>query len=107
MAVAEVAEALLVIPRTLAVNAAKDATELVAQLRAHHNTSQRVEGKEHLRFTGLDLVTGKVRDNIAAGVVEPAISKIKSLKFATEAAISILRIDDMIKINPKQQQQGR
>jgi hypothetical protein len=38
--VAQFAEALLVIPRTLAVNAAQDATELVAQLRAHHHTSQ-------------------------------------------------------------------
>ena len=56
MAVAEFAEALLVIPRILSVNAAQDATELVAQLRAHHNTSQRVEGKEQLRFTGYVLI---------------------------------------------------
>ena len=32
---------------------------------------------------------------------EPAISKIKSLKFATEAAITILRIDDLIKLEPE------
>lgn len=104
LAVAEFAEALLVIPRTLAVNAAQDATELVAQLRAHHNTSQSKEGKESLRFTGLNLTDGAVRDNLAAGVVEPAISKIKSLRFATEAAISILRIDDMIKLNVHKQE---
>lgn len=47
--------------------------------------------------TGLDLINGVVRNNLAAGVLEPAMSKIKSLKFATEAAITILRIDDMIK----------
>jgi T-complex protein 1 subunit alpha len=99
LAVAQFAEALLVIPRTLAVNAAKDATELVAQLRAHHHSSQTAEGREGMRFYGLDLTNGVVRDNLAAGVVEPAISKIKSLRFATEAAISILRIDDMIKLN--------
>lgn len=29
------------------------------------------------------------------------MSKIKSLKFATEAAITILRIDDMIKLDPE------
>lgn len=40
LAIAQFAEALLVIPRTLTVNAAHDATELVAQLRAHHYTSQ-------------------------------------------------------------------
>jgi T-complex protein 1 subunit alpha len=47
-------------------------------------------------------VEGKIRDNKAAGVFEPAISKIKCLKFATEAAITILRIDDMIKLAPEQ-----
>jgi T-complex protein 1 subunit alpha len=46
----------------------------------------------------------QVRDNLKAGVVEPAVSKIKSLRFATEAAITILRIDDFIKISPPQQQ---
>ena len=50
---------------------------------------------------GLDLFNGAVRDNKKAGVLEPAISKIKSLKFATEAAITILRIDDMIKLAPE------
>lgn len=47
------------------------------------------------------MVEGKIRDNKAAGVFEPAISKIKCLKFATEAAITILRIDDMIKLEPE------
>lgn len=99
LAVAEFAEALLVIPRTLTVNSANDATELVARLRSYHHTSQVKPGQEELRFMGLDLTKGEVRNNLKAGVVEPAISKIKSLKFATEAAISILRIDDMIKLN--------
>ena len=40
MAIAEFAQALLVIPKTLAVNAACDATELVAKLRADHYHSQ-------------------------------------------------------------------
>jgi len=42
-----------------------------------------------------------VRDNKKAGVFEPAMSKVKSLKFATEAAITILRIDDLIKLEPE------
>lgn len=41
----------------------------------------------------------QVINNVKAGVVEPAMSKVKSLRFATEAAITILRIDDFIKIN--------
>lgn len=40
LAIAEVASALLVIPKTLSVNAAKDATELVAKLIAYHYASQ-------------------------------------------------------------------
>lgn len=101
LAIAEFAKSLLVIPKTLAVNAAKDASDLVAKLRAYHNTSQSKPENAKLKWIGLDLVNGKVRDNKEAGVLEPSISKIKSLKFATEAAITILRIDDLIKIEPK------
>lgn len=38
-----------------------------------------------------------------AGVLEPAMSKVKMIKFATEAAITILRIDDLVTLNPKQE----
>ncbi|XP_065224210.1 T-complex protein 1 subunit alpha-like [Planococcus citri] len=98
LAIAEYARSLLVIPKTLAVNAAQDATDLVAKLRAFHNSSQTKKEHANLKWYGLDLHEGKVRDNKQAGVLEPAISKIKSLKFATEAAITILRIDDMIRL---------
>ncbi|XP_064652622.1 T-complex protein 1 subunit alpha-like [Lineus longissimus] len=106
LAIAEFARALLVIPKQLAVNAAKDSTDLVAKLRAYHNTSQIKPGHEELKWIGLDLYEGCVRDNKKAGVLEPAISKIKSLKFAAEAAITILRIDDMIKLAPEQKEGG-
>ncbi|ETN64609.1 chaperonin [Anopheles darlingi] len=101
LAIAEFAKSLLVIPKTLAVNAAKDATDLVAKLRAYHNSSQTVVDHAQLKWYGLDLIEGVVKDNKKAGVLEPAMSKIKSLKFATEAAITILRIDDMIVLNPE------
>jgi T-complex protein 1 subunit alpha len=102
LAIAEFSEALLVIPKTLAMNAAKDATDLISKLRVFHNHAQKAlptdtEKKEY-NFCGLDLMNGKVRNNLKAGVLEPAMSKVKSLKFATEAAITILRIDDMIKL---------
>ncbi|XP_074033692.1 chaperonin containing TCP1 subunit 1 [Leptinotarsa decemlineata] len=102
LAIAEFARSLLVIPKTLAVNAAQDATDLVAKLRAYHNSSQTKKDHSHLKYVGLDLIEGKVRDNKKAGVLEPTMSKIKSLKFATEAAITILRIDDMIKLDSEQ-----
>lgn len=90
----------------MSVNAAQDATELVAKLRAFHNSSQTQKEKEPLKWFGLDLHAGKVRDCKSSGVFEPAISKIKSLKYATEAAITILRIDDMIKLDKEQKRGG-
>lgn len=101
LAIAEFARSLLVIPKTLAVNAAQDATNLVAKLRAYQNSSQTRIDHSHLKWVGLDLIEGTVRDNKKAGVLEPTVSKIKALKFATEAAITILRIDDMIKLDPE------
>ncbi|KAI3927350.1 hypothetical protein MKX01_027581, partial [Papaver californicum] len=98
LAIAEFAEALLIIPKVLSVNAAKDATELVAKLRAYHHTAQTKADKQHLSSMGLDLTKGTTRNNLEAGVIEPAMSKVKIIQFATEAAITILRIDDMIKL---------
>eukprot|EP01113_Clastostelium_recurvatum_P014113 TRINITY_DN1763_c0_g1_i1.p1 TRINITY_DN1763_c0_g1~~TRINITY_DN1763_c0_g1_i1.p1 ORF type:complete len:545 (+),score=156.24 TRINITY_DN1763_c0_g1_i1:646-2280(+) len=106
LAIAEFAEAMLVIPKTLAVNAAQDATELVAKLRAHHNAAQKDPTKQAFQNAGLDLINGKIRNNLEAGVIEPAISKVKAIRSATEAAITILRIDDLIKLNPKQNEGG-
>ena len=109
LAIAEFSEALQIIPKTLAINAAKDATDLIAKLRVFHNAAQKTDddSKKELKHSGLDLVNGKVRNNLKAGVLEPTISKVKSLKFATEAAITILRIDDFIKLAPKQEQDPR
>ncbi|KEP59857.1 UNVERIFIED_CONTAM: T-complex protein 1 subunit alpha, putative [Hammondia hammondi] len=107
LAIAAFAEALLIIPKTLAVNAALDATELVARLRAVHAKAQGQlldaagNGDEELKWHGLDLTSGKTRNNMAAGVIEAAVSKTKALRFATEAAVTILRIDDLIKIAPE------
>ncbi|XP_016317533.1 T-complex protein 1 subunit alpha-like [Sinocyclocheilus anshuiensis] len=62
--------------------------------------------RKNLKWIGLDLVNGKPRDNKQAGVYEPMMVKTKSLKFATEAAITILRIDDLIKLFPDQKEGG-
>ncbi len=60
MAIAAFAQALLAIPKTLAVNGAHDATDLVAKLRAYHHASQTKEDKKHYRNVGLDLHTGEL-----------------------------------------------
>jgi T-complex protein 1 subunit alpha len=101
-AISEFAEALLTIPKTLAQNAALDGIDLLANLRVRHHTSQTSsdEKKKEYKWYGLDLINNTTRNSVTAGVVEPMVSKLKSLKFATEAAITILRIDDLIKIAP-------
>ncbi|KUL84749.1 hypothetical protein ZTR_07636 [Talaromyces verruculosus] len=113
LAIGEFAQSLLVIPKTLAINAAKDSSELVAQLRVRHAISQRLqEGdaneeekaiakKKTYRNYGLDLTKGKVVDSVKAGVLEPSMSKVKQLKSAVEACIAIMRIDTMIKLDPE------
>ena len=105
LAVAEFAEALLVIPKVLALNAALDATDLVAKLRVEHTQAQSSGQLSESRFTGLDLQNGVLRNNIKAGVLEPKPSKIKSLQFATEAAVTVLRIDDCVRLNPEEEEE--
>jgi len=95
-----------VIPKTLAVNGAYDAIDLTAKLRAYHHAAQTQARKGDYKWMGLDLEEGKVRDNLKAGVLEPAISKIKMIRFATEAAVTILRIDDSVKMKAKANPKG-
>lgn len=104
LAIAEFANALLIIPKTLAVNAAKDSSDLIAKLRTYHAASQTalptdVKRRKYKNY-GLDLLNGKIVNETLHGVLEPTMSKIKSLKSALEACISILRIDTMITVTP-------
>lgn len=50
LAIAEFARSLLVIPKTLAVNAAQDSTDLVAKLRAFHNEAQVNPERKNLKW---------------------------------------------------------
>lgn len=50
LAIAEFARSLLVIPNTLAVNAAQDSTDLVAKLRAFHNEAQVNPERKNLKW---------------------------------------------------------
>jgi T-complex protein 1 subunit alpha len=108
-AIAEYAEALLTIPKVLAINAAVDSIDLIAALRTRHHVARTTEDpakKDTFRWFGLDLTKATVRNSVEAGVLEPMVSKLKALKFATEAAITILRIDDLIKVAPDPEQEG-
>ncbi|KAK9477228.1 chaperonin Cpn60/TCP-1 family [Lipomyces japonicus] len=109
LAIAEFATGLLIIPKTLAVNAAKDSSDLVAKLRSYHAVSQSAPAtdlkKKNYKNYGLDLWNGKVTDELKAGVLEPAVSKVRSLKSALEACIGILRIDTMITVDPERREE--
>ena len=105
LAIAEFGAALLIIPKTLAMNAAKDASELVSKLRTYHAAAQLAktddEKRKKYKNYGLDLIHGKIVNEATQGVLEPTISKIKALKSALEACVSILRIDTIIEVHPE------
>ncbi|MEM4525793.1 MAG: thermosome subunit alpha [Methanothermobacter sp.] len=87
LAVAAFAEALEVVPKTLAENAGLDSIDTLVDLRAAHEESP---------YMGLDVFEGKVVDMKEAGVLEPHRVKKQAIQSAAEAAEMILRIDDVI-----------
>ncbi|RQW77964.1 MAG: thermosome subunit [Methanothrix sp.] len=87
LAVTKFAEALEIIPKTLAENAGFDAIDKVAELKNKH---------EKNKNAGLNAYSGEVVDMYALGVVEPLRVKIQAIQSATDAASLILRIDDVL-----------
>ncbi|OYR42506.1 thermosome subunit [Halorubrum sp. Ib24] len=88
LAVEAFADALEVVPRTLAENAGLDPIDSLVDLRSRHDAGE--------FGAGLDAYTGDVIDMEAEGVVEPLRVKTQAIESATEAAVMILRIDDVI-----------
>ncbi|MCZ7394175.1 MAG: thermosome subunit alpha [Candidatus Methanoperedens sp.] len=88
MAVSKFAEALEVIPRTLAENAGLDPIDMLVELRSQHEKGR--------KDAGLNVFTGKVEDMWKNGVIEPLRVKTQAVNSATETAIMILRIDDVL-----------
>ncbi|KAI4291780.1 T-complex protein 1 subunit alpha [Pancytospora philotis] len=93
IAVHRYTEALLELPRILASNAGLDANALVPELLSRQQAI--FESGDYSKFMGLNVVTGTVQDNLECGIVEPTMYKLKVLKAATEAAISVLRINEV------------
>ncbi|MDS0282814.1 thermosome subunit alpha [Haloarcula onubensis] len=88
LAVEAFADAIDVIPRTLAENAGHDPIDSLVDLRSKHDGGDVT--------SGLDAYTGEVVDMEEDGVVEPLRVKTQAIESATEAAVMILRIDDVI-----------
>jgi chaperonin GroEL (HSP60 family) len=89
------ANAIESIPRTLAENAGLDSIDILVELRAKH---EKADGKP----IGVDVYQGKVADLSKIGVLEPLRMKTQAIKSASEAAIMILRIDDVITATKKE-----
>lgn len=88
LAVQAFAEAMEIIPRTLAENAGLDPIDMLVKLRVAHD-----QGK---KWAGINVFTGEVMDAWNSGVLEPLKIKTQALSSATEVAEMILRIDDVI-----------
>ncbi len=88
LAIIAFANALEVVPRTLAENAGLDPIDILVELRAAHD-----QGSVN---AGLDVFNKKIVDALSIEVVEPLKVKMQAIKSAAEAAEMILRIDDVI-----------
>jgi len=88
LAIEAFANALEIIPRTLAENAGLDPIDMLVELRSEHENGKKT--------VGLNVFDAKAEDMLKAGVVEPMRVKTQAIASAAEAAVMILRIDDVI-----------
>ena len=98
LAVEAFASAMEVIPRSLAENSGLDPIDMLVALRSAHEA-----GKTNF---GLDVNAAKPADMVKAGVVEPLRVKTQAINSAAEAAVMILRIDDIIASSRSPSQEG-
>lgn len=95
LAIKAFAESLEIVPRTLAENAGLDPIDILTELKARHDRKE--------VMIGLDLTTNSketvVCNTLDKGIIEPLEIKIQALKSASEVAMMILRIDDVIASN--------
>jgi len=87
LAVDEFAAALEFIPVTLAENAGLDPIDVLTELKSAHETE---------KYAGINIFTGKVENVLRAGIIEPLKIKSQAIHSASEVAMMILRIDDVL-----------
>ena len=94
LAVTKFAEAIEIIPKTLAENSGLDYIDKLVELKSKHEAGE--------KNAGLNIFENRVEDMLEAGVVEPLRVKLQAIDSASEAASMILRIDDMIAATKEQ-----
>jgi thermosome len=100
LAIEAFADAIEVIPRTLAENAGLEPIDILVELRAAHE-------KKDGEYMGVNVFTGKIENMQENGVVEPLVVKEQAVKSAAESASMILRIDDVIASTKPKEGMGR
>ena len=88
LAVSAFAEALEVIPTTLAENTGMDPIDAISEMQSRHENGE--------LWVGLNSFEGKVSDMTELDVYEPVQVKAQAIKSATEASTMLLKIDDVI-----------
>jgi thermosome len=88
IAIEAYASAMEIIPSTLAENAGLDPIDIVIEMRKQHKAGK--------KYAGLNPFTGKVEDMMKLNVIEPHRIGKQAINSATDAAVMILRIDDVI-----------
>lgn len=88
LAVEQFASALEFIPLTLAENAGMDPIDVLTELKSRHDAGE--------KNAGLNLFTNKVENVLEARIIEPYKVKSQAISSASDVAIMILRIDDVI-----------
>ncbi len=88
IAIEAYASAMESIPRTLAENAGLDPIDVLIEMRKQHKADK--------KYAGLNPYSGKVEDMKKLNVIEPYRIGRQAINSATDAAIMILRIDDVI-----------
>src|SRR6266567_3111392 len=88
IAIEAFADAVEAIPRTLAENAGLDPIDILIELRKEH--------KKGNKYAGINVFTGKVSDMKKENVIEPIRVGSQAISSAADAAVMILRIDDVI-----------
>lgn len=94
LAIAKFAEAVEIVPKTLAENAGFDSIDKLVELKSKH---------EKNKNAGLNAYTGEVTDMLSLGVVEPLRVKLQAVQSAKDAASLILRIDDVLASTKKRE----
>ncbi|CAK7897027.1 T-complex protein 1 subunit eta [[Candida] anglica] len=92
------AKALEVIPRQLCENAGLDGIDILNKLRSAHAKGE--------TWFGVDFQQESVGNNMTSFIWEPALVKINAISSATEAATLLLSVDETIKNEDGNEQQG-